>query len=63
MIREGRTLPCSHAVSWSRKAVKAAALLAEEGISLRSSMSILIKPIDAETVVASVKKTGCAVTC
>ena len=45
------------------EAVKAGQLLAEEGIHAEIMNVHTIKPIDKETVLASLKKTGCGVTC
>ena len=46
-----------------KEALEAAELLAAEGISAEVINVHTIKPVDAETVLASVKKTGCAVSC
>ena len=43
--------------------MKAGELLAQEGISAEIMNVHTIKPIDKETVLASLKKTGCGVTC
>jgi transketolase len=51
---------CGHMV-W--QAVEAEAALAEKGISAEVINIHTIKPLDVEAVVASVQKTGCAVTC
>jgi transketolase len=51
---------CGHLV-W--KAVEAAKILAEKGISVDLINIHTIKPLDVEAVLASVSKTGCAVTC
>ncbi len=45
------------------EAVRAAAMLKEEGISAEVINVHTIKPVDKETVLASLKKTGCGVTC
>lgn len=45
------------------QALKAKELLAAEGISAEVIDAFSIKPFDKETLLASVKKTGCAVTC
>ncbi|HKL74313.1 MAG TPA: transketolase C-terminal domain-containing protein [Clostridia bacterium] len=46
-----------------REAIKAVKMLEEEGISAELINIHTIKPIDSEKIVASVAKTGCAVTC
>lgn len=46
-----------------KEAMEAAELLAAEGIKAEVINVHTIKPIDKETVLASVKKTGCAVSC
>lgn len=45
------------------QALKAKELLAAEGISAEVIDAFSIKPFDKETLLASVKKTGCVVTC
>ncbi|MEH6406708.1 MAG: transketolase C-terminal domain-containing protein [Leeuwenhoekiella sp.] len=45
------------------EAIKAAEQLNEEGISAEVIDIHTIKPLDAEAIIASVKKTGCIVTC
>lgn len=45
------------------EANKAAALLEEEGISAEVIDAFSIKPLDSQTILASLKKTGCAVVC
>jgi transketolase len=51
---------CGHMV-W--QAIEAEAMLAEKGISAEVINIHTIKPLDVETILASVQKTGCAVTC
>lgn len=51
---------CGHLV-W--KAIEAGIILQEKGISVEVINVHTIKPLDTEAVVASIKKTGCAVTC
>lgn len=51
---------CGHLV-W--EAVEAEARLAEKGISAEVINIHTIKPLDVEAILASVEKTGCAVTC
>ena len=46
-----------------KEAMDAAELLEKEGIKAEVINVHTIKPIDRETVIASVKKTGCAVSC
>lgn len=43
------------------EANKAAEMLAEEGISVEVIDAFCVKPLDEETILASLKKTGCAV--
>lgn len=45
------------------QALRAADMLAEEGISAEVIDAFCIKPLDEDTIVASVAKTGCAVVC
>ena len=45
------------------QAMKAAEILKEKGISAEVINVHTIKPIDKETILTSIKKTGCAVTC
>lgn len=62
-INEGKDVSifaCGHLV-W--KAVEAARILEEKGISVDLINIHTIKPLDSEAVLASIKKTGCAVTC
>jgi transketolase len=51
---------CGHLV-W--EAIEAEAKLAEQGISAEVINIHTIKPLDVEAILASVEKTGCAVTC
>lgn len=51
---------CGHLV-W--EAIEAEAKLAEQGISAELINIHTIKPLDVEAILASVEKTGCAVTC
>lgn len=51
---------CGHLV-W--KAVEAGRVLEEKGLSVELINIHTIKPLDVQTVIASLKKTGCAVTC
>jgi transketolase len=44
-------------------AIEAEAMLAEKGISTEVINIHTIKPLDVEAILASVQKTGCAVTC
>ena len=63
MLMEGSAVSifaCGHLV-W--EALEAAAALAEKGISAEVINLHTIKPLDAEAIVRSVRKTGCAVTC
>lgn len=45
------------------EAIEAEAMLAEKGISVELINIHTIKPLDVEAILASVEKTGCAVTC
>ncbi len=51
---------CGHMV-W--QAIEAESLLAEKGINAEVINIHTIKPLDVEAILASVEKTGCAVTC
>jgi transketolase len=51
---------CGHLV-WN--AIEAEAVLADKGISVELINIHTIKPLDVEAILASVEKTGCAVTC
>ncbi len=51
---------CGHMV-W--QAIEAESMLAEKGISAEVINIHTIKPLDVESVLASIQKTGCAVTC
>lgn len=53
-------IACGHMV-W--QAIEAEARLAERGISVELINMHTIKPLDVEAILASVKKTGCVVTC
>lgn len=62
VLNEGKDISifaCGHLV-W--KAVEAARILEEKGISVDLINIHTIKPLDTEAVLASIKKTGCAVT-
>ncbi|RYY68671.1 MAG: transketolase family protein [Chitinophagaceae bacterium] len=62
ILNEGKDVSifaCGHLV-W--KAVEAARILEEKGISVDLINIHTIKPLDTEAVLASIKKTGCAVT-
>ncbi len=62
VMNEGKDVSifaCGHLV-W--KAVEAARILEEKGISVDLINIHTIKPLDTEAVLASIKKTGCAVT-
>lgn len=63
ILNEGKDVSifaCGHLV-W--KAVEAARILEEKGISVDLINIHTIKPLDCEAVLASIQKTGCAVTC
>ncbi len=62
ILNEGKDVSifaCGHLV-W--KAVEAARILEEKGISVELINIHTIKPLDTKAVLASIKKTGCAVT-
>lgn len=62
ILNEGKDISifaCGHLV-W--KAVEAARILEEKGISVDLINIHTIKPLDTDAVLASIKKTGCAVT-
>ncbi|RYF85644.1 MAG: tetratricopeptide repeat protein [Chitinophagaceae bacterium] len=62
VLNEGKDISifaCGHLV-W--KSVEAARILEEKGISVDLINIHTIKPLDVEAVMASIKKTGCAVT-
>ena len=61
-LREGGDVSLFASGLMVQESVKAVELLAEEGISADLINVHTIKPLDAETILASVKKTGCAVT-
>ncbi len=63
LVREGRDVTLFASGIEVEQAMKAADILADKGISAEVVNVHTIKPVDAQTVVASVKKTGCAVSC
>lgn len=63
LLKEGKDVTLFATGIEVKYAMDAAAELAEEGISAEVINVHTIKPVDAETIVASVSKTGCAVTC
>jgi len=63
VIREGTDVTIMATGIMVAEAVKAAVLLQEEGISAELINVHTIKPIDKDTVLASLRKTGCGVTC
>ncbi len=63
VLNEGKDITifaCGHLV-W--KAIEAGRVLEEQGLSVELINIHTIKPLDTEAVIASLKKTGCAVTC
>src|ERR1700749_1728074 len=63
VLSEGKDVTifaCGHLV-W--KAIEAGRILEEKGISVEVINIHTIKPLDVEAVIASIKKTKCAVTC
>ncbi len=63
VLREGADVTLAACGIMVAEALQAADLLAEEGISAEVIDVATIKPLDAETLVASVRKTGAVVTC
>lgn len=63
VMREGTDVTLFASGIEVKEAMDAANLLEKEGISAEVINVHTIKPIDQETVIASVKKTGCAVSC
>lgn len=62
-LREGGDITLFATGFLVTQALEAAARLAEQGISAEVINVHTIKPVDVETVVKSVRKTGCCVTC
>lgn len=62
LLKEGKEVSIFATGLMVQQAVEAVELLAAEGISAELINIHTIKPLDSETVLASVKKTGCAVT-
>lgn len=63
LLREGTDITLFASGVEVTQAMAAAELLADEGISAEVINIHTIKPIDAKSVVRSVQKTGCALTC
>ncbi|MCC2252932.1 transketolase family protein [Ruminococcus sp. CLA-AA-H200] len=63
VIREGTDVTLMATGIMVAEALRAVEILKEEGISAELVNVHTIKPIDEETVLASLKKTGCGVTC
>ncbi len=63
VLREGTDVTLAACGVMVERALAAAELLATEGVSAEVLDVATIKPIDAETIVASVTKTGAVVTC
>ncbi|PKQ37467.1 MAG: transketolase [Actinobacteria bacterium HGW-Actinobacteria-1] len=63
VLRDGTDVTLAACGVMVERALAAAELLAAEGISADVLDVATVKPIDAETIVASVAKTGCVVTC
>ncbi len=63
VVREGKDVSIVASGIMVDTAVKASEALAEEGISCEVVCCHTIKPIDAETILRSVKKTNAVVTC
>ncbi len=62
VLREGSDVSIIACGVMIDQALKAADALAEKGISAEVIDAFSVKPIDVDTIVASVSKTGCAVT-
>lgn len=62
VLREGSDVTIAACGVEIDEALKAAGMLAEEGVSAEVVDVFSIKPIDEERILASVRKTGCAVT-
>jgi len=63
VLREGEDVTLAACGIMVAEALQAAELLAENGISAEVIDVATIKPLDAETLVASARKTGAVVTC
>ncbi|MDA3937206.1 MAG: transketolase family protein [Actinomycetota bacterium] len=63
VLREGRDVTLAACGLMVGQALKAADILADKGIMAEVIDVATIKPIDAETIVASARKTGAVVTC
>ena len=63
VYQEGRDVTLIASGLMVSTAIEAAALLEREGISAEVIVCPTVKPIDAETIVASAKKTRAVVTC
>ena len=61
VVREGKDCTVVASGIMLHEAMKAAKMLAEEGIEIEVIDPVTIKPLDKEAVIASVKKTGCLV--
>jgi len=62
LVKEGADVTIFASGIMVHESLEAAKLLAEEGISAEIINVHTIKPLDQETILSSVKKTGCAVT-
>ncbi len=63
VLREGSDVTLAACGIMVAEALQAAEMLAEEGVSAEVIDVATVKPLDAETIVASVRKTGAVVTC
>ena len=63
VLREGTDVTIVANGVMINEAMKAADQLAEQGISAEVIDAFCVKPLDEETILASVKKTGCVVVC
>ena len=63
VMREGKDVTLFASGIEVKEAMDAAVLLEQEGISAEVINIHTIKPVDRESILASVRKTGCAVTC
>ncbi len=62
-IKSGKDITIFASGIMVQEAIKAEKILKEEGVDAEIINIHTIKPIDKETIIASVKKTGCAITC
>ena len=63
LFRSGKDVTIVATGTMVEQAVKAVEILAQEGIDAEVISANTIKPLDGETILESVKKTKCVVTC